>query len=295
MREQSRLKNAPAVVAGRVGQSPDVAAVAVHPVKLEVVVARRGEDDGAIARAHGGLGVVALLGRQAGDAGAVGGRLEDVVAVVERPDVALAHVGPGRAGGPARGGWRRRPDRPTGGNGRRWWRPGPRRPAPAAPGLGQDRHPVDAIAALGRLAGLERELGAVEGPVGLGVFPAEGQLLQILEVGALVGQQAGLGQAAACAAQQDQGETTRGRGTAAPSRDDERHGPESIVRSSMPADPVSRRAAAARRRRPAPRPACAASSRGPPPLVVLDGHPGHQLVEQPLRSRFVDREALPAP
>src|SRR5205814_190380 len=59
------VEEGPSVVPRRVGEPLDVLAVAVHAVELDVPIAGRREDDGAVARADGPLGVVAPLAGQA--------------------------------------------------------------------------------------------------------------------------------------------------------------------------------------------------------------------------------------
>src|SRR5690606_15069180 len=83
----------PAVVARRVRDALDVLPVRVHPVEIDVTVAEAREDDRAVLLADRRLRVVALRVGEADGALTVPVCLEDVVRVVERPDVALAVVG----------------------------------------------------------------------------------------------------------------------------------------------------------------------------------------------------------
>ena len=82
-------EEAAAVVARGVRQTLHVLAIAVHAVKLEVAVSVRGEQDRAVARADGGLGVIGRVVGQALRVRSVGIGGEDLVAVVNRPDVAV--------------------------------------------------------------------------------------------------------------------------------------------------------------------------------------------------------------
>ncbi len=170
------------VVPGLERQPLHVLAVGVHAVQLDVVVARRREDDGAILPAHRRLGVIPLGARERAKLRAVGLRLEDVVAVVERPDVALAHIGPRGTLGAAQ--VRRRVKqlgvvrkevaaRGRAQAGRDRLRCG---------GIVEDAHREDAVAALRVRVRLVREPCAVEAPVGLGVLAAERELLQVFQV-----------------------------------------------------------------------------------------------------------------
>ena len=85
-----------AVVAGAGGQALRSARL-VHHVEVEVAVAHGREDQLSAAAAPRRLGVVARRLGEAPRGRAVRRRLVEVVAVVERPDVALRLVGRGRA------------------------------------------------------------------------------------------------------------------------------------------------------------------------------------------------------
>jgi hypothetical protein len=170
-----------AVIARREGEPLDVLAVLVHAVQLEVAVPHRGEDDGAVLRADRRLGVIAGGVGEALHAGAVDPGLEDVVRVVERPHVALAAVRLGRAGGAAQ--LRRGPqhllvagEEVGAGGGALAVR---HRNGRGLRGEGVD--PVDDVAGVAQRSRLVDELGAVKGPVSLGVLSAEGDPPDVLE------------------------------------------------------------------------------------------------------------------
>ena len=88
-----RIEERAAVVARRVREPLHVLAVGVHPIELDVAVAEAREDDRAVLPADRRLGVVARRVGETHDVLAVAVGLEDVVGVVERPDVALAVIG----------------------------------------------------------------------------------------------------------------------------------------------------------------------------------------------------------
>ncbi len=162
-----------------VGQAPDVGSVAVHRVDLHVAVADAGEDDAPVTGDRG-LGVVPRRGGEAFDAGAVGVRAEDVVAVVDRPDVAAAEVRLRRAALAAekRGGVEHvllvgieeRAGRAA------------LAVAEAAHVRAVDAHRVDLVALAAFARRLEDQVLAIEREVGLGVLAAEGQLLHVRQV-----------------------------------------------------------------------------------------------------------------
>src|SRR5262249_42719582 len=86
----------PAVVAaGRIGQLPDIAAVGVHDVELEVLLAGaiRAEDDVPAVGRIGTLGVVTLGCRERLEPGAVEIRFVDVHERIEIPDIAATLLG----------------------------------------------------------------------------------------------------------------------------------------------------------------------------------------------------------
>ena len=170
-----------AVVAGPVGEPPHVGTVRRHRIEVEVAVAGAGEDDAVAHGREGRLGVVAGRRRELARSRAVQAHREDVVALVDRPHVPLREIGLGRARGVVmvRRGVQ---DLVAGGV-----EVGARRAALAGAGharvarLGIEQ--VDLVAAAPRLAGLEHEPRAIEGPVRLGVFATESQLAYVAEMG----------------------------------------------------------------------------------------------------------------
>src|SRR5690606_20938456 len=153
----------------------------VHAIELEVVVAHAGEDDRAVLRAHGALGVVAGGVRELAQVGAVGVGPEDVVAVVDGPDVALALIGLGRAGlAPEVGGGV--DDLLIAGQevGAGGGALAGRHELGLAGGVLRGAH-VDLVAPVA-LVRLIDELAPVEGPVGLGVLAARGELDDVAQV-----------------------------------------------------------------------------------------------------------------
>ena len=78
-----------AIVARGGGQSDNIAAIGIHRIDVEVAIAGRGEDDAAAIGREGRLGIVAGAandGRRLSTSSAGG---ENVVAVVDGPDVTL--------------------------------------------------------------------------------------------------------------------------------------------------------------------------------------------------------------
>ena len=80
------------VVAELIGEPHDARAVRMHLVQVEVAVAHGSEHDPATVDRERGLGVVAGRAGEATEVGAVGPRGEDVVALSDRPHVALREV-----------------------------------------------------------------------------------------------------------------------------------------------------------------------------------------------------------
>ena len=168
------------IVARRVRQTRDLAAVRCHRVEFQVPVAVAGEDDAAIIEAHGGFGVVAFPIGQWREASAVGGRAEHVE-VVERPDISLGSVG--RSGTLAVSVMCGAIEDPR----RIRVSEVPARRAPAAGGdhgllPGREVEQVLLVATSLLARGLEDELAPIGREVRLGVLAAEGQLSQVGQV-----------------------------------------------------------------------------------------------------------------
>src|SRR4029077_14309220 len=126
------------------------------------------------------FGVVAGSGGQLLEVGAVGVGGEDVVARIDAPDVAFGVVGPGRAVGAAE----------VGGGVQDLFAVGIEVRAGGAALAGRDHvliaavgvHDEDLVAFQRVAVGLEDELLAVGGEVGLCVLSAEGELADVVEV-----------------------------------------------------------------------------------------------------------------
>jgi hypothetical protein len=176
-----------AAVVARLGrQTFDVLAVFVHAVQVDVAVAHRREDDAAIAPAHGAFGIVARRLGQPRDLTAVCFCREDVVAVVDRPDVTLAHVGLRWALGPCQVRRRVQQMLAVGKEVRACRRALTTRDLRGRDtrhrvAMVEDRHRVDPIAADVVCAPLQRHALTVEAKIRLGVFAAERQLGQLAE------------------------------------------------------------------------------------------------------------------
>ena len=180
LRAVGRVESA-SVVPDAVRQPLHIGAVRGHRVQFQVAVACAREHDPVSDRRKGGLGVVAVGLGELPQVAAVRIGREDVVALVDGPDVPLREVGLGGAGqvGKMRGRVEdlipRRIEIGTGGA-----------PVAGAHHTGFSRfqvlHDVNPVAPGARLAGLIDEYRSVKSPVRLGVFPAGGQLADIAQV-----------------------------------------------------------------------------------------------------------------